>query len=102
MDQYSLQLLTELTTDITFVVITGVILYYALKKEKLRQEMTDTRNEKLLTAFVNTTTDYMAQTIRVIDGLPQRQGDMIENILDKHLESVKLIIAEMKANDTLK
>lgn len=96
MDQFTFQVFMELITDIIFVVIVAIILLYALGKEKIRQEATDARYEKLMTVFVNTTTDYMSQTIKVIEALPQRQRQIIEEISKQHIGSIKLLIDELK------
>ena len=98
MDQFIAQMFMEIITDATFVAITAVVLIYAIRKEKLRQETFENSYEKILIAFTNVTTDYMAQTVDVIKSLPDKQRQMIDAVSTNHLKAIDAIVERLMNN----
>ena len=62
----------------------------------MRQINADNRYEELLISITGSTKAYADTLINIIDGLPNRQMQMLDAVSNQHLESVKLIVGELK------
>jgi hypothetical protein len=93
-------ILIDLIADMTLLAGITIILIYIMKKEDIRQKSTDERFEKLTSTFINSTIDYSSQLLTIIDNLPVRQQEMLKEVSNLHLDSVKMIIAELKVITT--
>lgn len=90
------ELYIEIVSDILLIIIVVAILTYALKREELRQNHADEKYEQLLIKVTDTTSKYADTLVNVIEDLPNRQRQMIEEVSKQHLQSTRLIVEELK------
>jgi len=86
----------ELLGHLSLIGIMALMIYYMIRRDDKRQELVDKRYEKLTETFIGRTIKYSESMIDVIDGLPKRQTEMVREASSIYLETIKIIIEELK------